>query len=1016
MSRSRVIPAGLAVVALVGASVFVGALSAQAYTPPAPIITDVGSAIADNSPLVVSGTAEHLNGTDQTVEVHLVHDGSDSVYCTDLLEYFDGPSTTEPFSCVGGPLPYGEVSFYAVQWEDMTPLEVSEASNQVTYTIGSSDPTTFTGPTAGSSTLDSTPTFTGTGPVLGTVSVIWGATTLCSTTVGTAGTWSCDSTPLSSSDGSMFDSEETYLVDAQGEQVDGVVQPVTSTTDITILQPQAPLIDYYYAGTPPWQTGNQTPWMQGSMGLHTANATVWISTDGVSWWHYCNEATDEGATVWFCTAPSDVLQPGTNLLAVSTQNEYGNQSFLSAPITVELVGNPTITSIPDGTYTNDPTPTIAGTAPFGASIQVYKDSGPSPSTFLCNGPVAAGAFGCDTVPLVDGAYTVHVYSNQGIDVSSAPISFTVDTVAPSAPVVTTSGGTNDTTPIISGTAEPGSTVTLYRDGSPVTCDVMPIQTAGDGSWSCQTVTPLTPGGTYGWGATQQDLAGNLSDAGIPPMQTTLTILVPPAPPPAPPLAPEPTPLPTPSPTVPAPLVAQPWSFEFAAGGSEFQRGDSTELTGAGLPAGAIVEAEFHSTPVALGSTSVSDAGAFVLPVTIPMDAEAGEHNFVVTITPATGLPSTQVQPVTVVVPPKALGQPGDSQLATLSGAVSAEGAERSDPGAPSALTLSIDPIQSILSNPVVIGGAAIAGFALLLLVAFPAELLNSTISENYQRLARRIPPVRAPWWERFATWLQTTPLFGAIAMTITAAIIFGFVDPNFGLDITSFRLVLASAIALFVLTYLSSVLSGALIRRWWGLDTRIELKPLGLVLTIVGVVLSRLLEFTPGVLLGLFLGLGLVGATTVAQRAKATLVQVGVVFSLALLGWVGYSILVATTTPDTFATTLAFDTLVVVTAEGLTALFVGLLPIRMLIGPGILDYSKTLWALVYALVATAFVLIVLPSAWGEIDGPVWTWVIVLVGFAVVSLAVYLFFRFTSKEDDDEDGGSTEEPARESIDA
>jgi hypothetical protein len=184
----------------------------------------------------------------------------------------------------------------------------------------------------------------------------------------------------------------------------------------------------------------------------------------------------------------------------------------------------------------------------------------------------------------------------------------------------------------------------------------------------------------------------------------------------------------------------------------------------------------------------------------------------------------------------------------------------------------------------------------------------------------------------------------------------------------------------------------------------------------VGVVLSRLLEFTPGVLLGLFLGLGLVGATTVAQRAKATLVQVGVVFSLALLGWVGYSILVATTTPDTFATTLAFDTLVVVTAEGLTALFVGLLPIRMLIGPGILDYSKTLWALVYALVATAFVLIVLPSAWGEIDGPVWTWVIVLVGFAVVSLAVYLFFRFTSKEDDDEDGGSTEEPARESIDA
>lgn len=1013
MSRSRVIPAGLAVVALVGGSVLLGALPAGA-APAAPVMLSTNTATTDPTPPLISGEVEHTDGIDLFVEVRAVLNGAESVYCSTIVDY-TYPTGTEPWSCAGGlPLGIGEYTFYAVAWED--PLDVSDASASITYTVGGTQPGAITFPASGTATLDATPTFSGTGPSLGSVTLYTGGNELCSSQIDAAGDWSCTITPLSGNDGvTLGDTSETYTIVADATRVDGVVQAIAGSI-IEIRIPETPTVDYYYAGTPPWQTGNPQPVMQGNMGLYTFSVTVWQSVDGMSWWHYCNATTDPAATVWFCNSPEEVLEPGVNYLAASTRNEAGDLSYLGPQIEIERVDNPTITSIPDGTYTNDPTPTIAGTAPFGASIQVYKDSGPSPSTFLCNGPVAAGAFGCDTVPLVDGAYTVHVYSNQGIDVSSAPISFTVDTVAPSAPVVTTSGDTNDTTPIISGTAEPGSTVTLYRDGSPVTCDVMPIQTAGDGSWSCQTVTPLTPGGTYGWGATQQDLAGNLSDAGIPPMQTTLTILVPPAPPPAPPLAPEPTPLPTPSPTVPAPLVAQPWSFEFAAGGSEFQRGDSTELTGAGLPAGAIVEAEFHSTPVALGSTSVSDAGAFVLPVTIPMDAEAGEHNFVVTITPATGLPSTQVQPVTVVVPPKALGQPGDSQLATLSGAVSAEGAERSDPGAPSALTLSIDPIQSILSNPVVIGGAAIAGFALLLLVAFPAELLNSTISENYQRLARRIPPVRAPWWERFATWLQTTPLFGAIAMTITAAIIFGFVDPNFGLDITSFRLVLASAIALFVLTYLSSVLSGALIRRWWGLDTWIELKPLGLVLTIVGVVLSRLLEFTPGVLLGLFLGLGLVGATTVAQRAKATLVQVGVVFSLALLGWVGYSILVATTTPDTFATTLAFDTLVVVTAEGLTALFVGLLPIRMLIGPGILDYSKTLWALVYALVATAFVLIVLPSAWGEIDGPVWTWVIVLVGFAVVSLAVYLFFRFTSKEDDDEDGGSTEEPARESIDA
>jgi hypothetical protein len=193
----------------------------------------------------------------------------------------------------------------------------------------------------------------------------------------------------------------------------------------------------------------------------------------------------------------------------------------------------------------------------------------------------------------------------------------------------------------------------------------------------------------------------------------------------------------------------------------------------------------------------------------------------------------------------------------------------------------------------------------------------------------------------------------------------------------------------------------------------IEIKPLGIILAIVGVALSRVLEFSPGFLIGLLIGIGLVGRTTAAQQAKATLVQAGVVFGLALLGWVGYSILSATTAPDSFATALAFDTMVAVTTEGLTALFIGLLPFKFLDGAALFAHSKVVWAAAYAVVAASFVLIVIPSAWGDPGGSLWLWVAVVGGFAVVAVGVYLYFRFLAKpiDDDDEDA---EEPVLEGV--
>lgn len=548
-----------------------------------------------------------------------------------------------------------------------------------------------------------------------------------------------------------------------------------------------------------------------------------------------------------------------------------------------------------------------------------------------------------------------------------------------------------------------------------------------GNWSCSATLPA---GTGSYRAIQQadgwvpQFGGEYDyDRAIPGLSaysTTRTATVvapaPPAPPIAPPLdLPTPTPTATPTPTpTPTPTLPSTFSFTFTIGATSFLPGETTTLTGSGVPALSQIDAELHSTPVHLGTTTATTDGSFDLTVTVPEDAEPGAHEIVITVTPPGGAAVEQAQSVTILSPARSQGEVVVGSEAEELVASDAATADRSDPAAPSSLTNSIDTVQSIMSNPVVITGAVITGFALLLLVAIPAELLNSTISENYGRITRRLPKAKLPWWERFRDWLRITPVFGGVLITFVTALIFGFSDPRFGFDVTSLRTVLALGLALLVVGYLSSVIAGAIIRRTWGLATTVELKPLGILLAVVGVVLSRLIDFSPGFLIGLVLGLSVVGVTTAAQRAKATLIQGGVVFGFALIAWIVYSILSATTETTSFVSALTVDTMVAITAEGLTALFVGMLPFKLLNGSSVFEYSKVLWGISYTVAAAAFVLIVVPSAWGELDGPIWNWLIVIGVFAVAALAIYLFFRLTNKEDDGDDASVVENEDEEAL--
>jgi len=109
-------------------------------------------------------------------------------------------------------------------------------------------------------------------------------------------------------------------------------------------------------------------------------------------------------------------------------------------------------------------------------------------------------------------YHVRAYATNAAGTSyGSDVSFTTsaaDTTAPAAPTITVgAGSTTDNTPTVGGTAEAGSTVTLYVDG--VACGT--TVAAGDGSWAF-TLPAAVADGNHSVTATATDAAGNTSAA------------------------------------------------------------------------------------------------------------------------------------------------------------------------------------------------------------------------------------------------------------------------------------------------------------------------------------------------------------------------------------------------------------------------------------------------------------------------------------------------------------------------
>jgi Big-like domain-containing protein len=197
---------------------------------------------------------------------------------------------------------------------------------------------------------------------------------------------------------------------------------------------------------------------------------------------------------------------GSRTVTAAVTDPAGNTSIATEQLTVDTV-SPAVSITGGATaLTDDPTPTIAGTAdvPPGVVVTVTVAD-----QTLTNPVQPDGTWSVTSAHLADGPHqVVMTVTDAAGNQASAVQTLTVDTVAP---VVTISGGANATTtsfaPTLSGStdATPGSTVTVTVAGQTLTTLVQP-----DGSWNA--TASVVGAGAWLAVATVSDAAGNVGSA------------------------------------------------------------------------------------------------------------------------------------------------------------------------------------------------------------------------------------------------------------------------------------------------------------------------------------------------------------------------------------------------------------------------------------------------------------------------------------------------------------------------
>ena len=371
------------------------------------------------------------------------------------------------------------------------------------------------------------PVLIGTAEAGSMIAVFGDGARLGDATAGPDGRWSFTSPGLT---------DGPHTITATATDVAGNVSNASSALEITIDTAAPP------PPSPPALSSDSDTGTKGDgitavrrpvlVGAAEADSTVTVF-DGPA---QLGVATADGSGAWNLAVTADLAE-GVHAVSVTATDAAGNVSAASSVFSLAI---DTTAPVPppapaldrasdsgtegDG-VTSASRPTFVGAAEAGSAVTLIDDTGTGRTALGTTIADGTGRWSFDSPTLADGPHTITAISADtagNASAASPPLALSIDTAAPAAPSglaldpasdsgVKGDGLTNIANPVITGTAEPGSTVTVL-DGDPGV-QLGTVQADSAGRWSFG--SPALSEGGHSITAVATDAAGNASQASSP---------------------------------------------------------------------------------------------------------------------------------------------------------------------------------------------------------------------------------------------------------------------------------------------------------------------------------------------------------------------------------------------------------------------------------------------------------------------------------------------------------------------
>ena len=291
--------------------------------------------------------------------------------------------------------------------------------------------------------------------------------------------------------------------------------------------------------------------------------------------------------------------------------------------------------------------------------------------------------------------------------------------------------------------------------------------------------------------------------------------------------------------------------------------------------------------------------------------------------------------------------------------------------------------------------SALGALAMMVLIAFPAELFNTTLEANYDEVRgwfglRPRPPTAGTGVKNVAVFVLFLALSGPLCLAMLR---------SSALDVTTVLAAAGLSVATAIVVFGSELPTYLHLHRRYGERANVVALPGTLIVAVACVLLSRAVRFEPGYFYGLVGGLAFTQILRKETSGRLAAGSVVVMVGLSTAAWLALTpVARMADAPEPGAWPILVEAILGgIFWVALDSLVIALLPLRLLTGSKIFGWRRLRWAVLYAITLFAFIHILLRPGTGYVSdtsrSPTVVVVVLFVGFAVLSFAFWGYFRF-----------------------